>query len=208
VAESQTQGEWDFDAGLLPLDFANTAEWHAREDPLEKLHSYDDLVGWSLGAGLIGEKDAERLIRLGRRQPADATSVLDEALALREAIYAIFSATAAGSAPPAGAMQHFNAALAGAFSRARLEPSADGFDWTWPGAGEALDGMLGPILLSTAELLTSDELQRVGECADDRGCGYLFYDTSRNHSRRWCSMESCGNRAKALRHYDRSKSNS
>jgi predicted RNA-binding Zn ribbon-like protein len=52
-------------------------------------------------------------------------------------------------------------------------------------------------------LVTSKEIKRVGECADDRGCGYLFIDTSRNHSRRWCSMEACGNRAKAQRHYQK-----
>jgi predicted RNA-binding Zn ribbon-like protein len=63
--------------------------------------------------------------------------------------------------------------------------------------------MLWPIAREAANLLTSKDIKRMGECADDRGCGYLFFDTSRNHSRRWCSMESCGNRAKAQRHYQR-----
>jgi len=56
---------------------------------------------------------------------------------------------------------------------------------------------------SAAELLTSDNVDRVRECEDDRGCGYLFIDQSKNRSRRWCSMESCGNRAKARRYYAR-----
>lgn len=193
--------DWDFDAGLLPLDFANTAEWHASPQPIEKLATYDDLVGWSLQAGLLEEREAGRLSRLAREKPAEAASVLEAARGLRESIYTIFSAAAAGSPPPAEAMDHFNDALAEAFTRAKIKRSADGFAWSWPGSGQALDGMLGPILRSTADLLTSDDLRRVGECADDRGCGYLFYDTSRNHSRRWCSMESCGNRAKARRHY-------
>jgi predicted RNA-binding Zn ribbon-like protein len=55
-----------------------------------------------------------------------------------------------------------------------------------------------------ADLLTSGDLDRVGQCADDR-CGWLFLDVSRNGSRRWCSMEACGNRAKARRHYRRSQ---
>jgi predicted RNA-binding Zn ribbon-like protein len=62
-----------------------------------------------------------------------------------------------------------------------------------------------PVVHSAAELLTSPHLDRVRQCADDRGCGFLFFDTSRNGSRRWCSMESCGNRAKARRHYQRTK---
>jgi len=53
--------------------------------------------------------------------------------------------------------------------------------------------------------LTSEELDRVRECADDRGCGYLFMDTSRNRSRKWCDMRGCGNRAKAQRHYRRTQ---
>ena len=60
--------------------------------------------------------------------------------------------------------------------------------------------MLWPVAHSAAELLISDDLDRVKQCADDRGCGWLFVDTSRNRSRRWCSMESCGNRAKVQRH--------
>jgi len=46
-------------------------------------------------------------------------------------------------------------------------------------------------------------VDRVRECEDDRGCGFLFIDQSKNRSRRWCSMESCGNRAKARQHYAR-----
>ena len=62
-----------------------------------------------------------------------------------------------------------------------------------------------PLLLATAGLLTSEDLRRVGDYADDRGGGHLFFDTSRNHSRRWCSMEKCGNRAKALRNCGRNQ---
>src|SRR5438876_1203177 len=55
-------------------------------------------------------------------------------------------------------------------------------------------------------LLTQpDLLSRVGECADDRGCGYLFLDMTKNRSRRWCDMKDCGNRAKARRHYEKQK---
>ena len=68
-----------------------------------------------------------------------------------------------------------------------------------------LERVVWPVARSAADLLTSDLLSRVRRCEDDRGCGYLFIDTSRNRSRRWCSMESCGNRAKARRHYARQK---
>ncbi|NMB90574.1 MAG: hypothetical protein GYA17_19605 [Chloroflexi bacterium] len=63
--------------------------------------------------------------------------------------------------------------------------------------------MLGPVAQSAAELLTSPESDRVRQCAAEDGCGWLFYDTSRNRSRRWCDMGTCGNKAKAQRHYRR-----
>ena len=79
---------------------------------------------------------------------------------------------------------------------------ADGFDWAWDGASDALDRMLWPIVWSAVELLKSDELAHVRECANDQ-CSWLFLDLSRNHSRRWCDMQSCGNLVKARRHYAR-----
>lgn len=199
---------WDFDAGYLPLDFANTAEWHARAHPTENLKSYADLVGWSWKGGLLTEAEARQLLEQAERRPGEAAEALAKAIRLREAIYHIFSNIAAGKRAPTEALETLNAALAEALSRARIDPSHDGFSWGWVDEKLSLDRMMWSILRATAELLVSDDLKRIGECADDRGCGYLFFDNSRNRSRRWCSMESCGNRAKVQRHYHRQKDSS
>jgi predicted RNA-binding Zn ribbon-like protein len=199
---------WDFDAGMLPLDFANTAEWHASESPAERLNSYNDLVHWSWKADLLSEEEALGLLERARQFPQAAAETLAGAIELREAIYRILSAQAAGELPPEDSLAQLNEALAEALARTKIRPAHGHFSWRWADEEKSLDRMLWPLLRSTAELLTSEDLERVGECADDRGCGYLFYDSSRNHSRRWCSMESCGNRAKARRHYRRSKRDS
>ena len=65
--------------------------------------------------------------------------------------------------------------------------------------------VLWPVVWSAANLLTSRILERVGQCADDRGCGWLFMDLSRNRSRRWCDMKDCGNRDKVRRYYARKR---
>ncbi|MEJ2606054.1 MAG: ABATE domain-containing protein [Anaerolineales bacterium] len=205
MASLNREKNWDFDAGLLPLDFTNTAEWHARSDPIENLNSYADLVSWSWKAGLLTEKAAQSLLETAERRPQDARRALDRVIELREALYRIFSHSAAGTQIPNEDLASFNAALGEALHRVRLDASRDGFSWGWSDDNQNLEAMLWPILWKSAELLTSEDLKRVGECADDRGCGYLFYDNSRNHSRRWCSMESCGNRAKVQRQYTRSK---
>ena len=99
-----------------------------------------------------------------------------------------------------------NAELSRSMSKSRLVWNKANFDWDRQGEDGDLDQVLWWVLRSTTDLLTSEDIQRVGVCADDRGCGWLFYDTSRNRTRQWCSMRGCGNRAKARRHYEKVKS--
>ncbi len=197
---------WKLLGGHLSLDFANTADWHASEQPEELLTSYTELVSWSQQAGILTEKLAKRLLRQAANRPAEALAVLKQAIALREAIYNIFAAVANEQTPQGTDLATLNSALSEALAHSQIVPTETGYGWQWAGEEDALDRPLWPIARSAADLLTSDELQRVGQCADDRGCGWLFLDTSRNHTRRWCSIEDCGNRAKARRHYERKRS--
>jgi len=190
--------------GRLSLDFVNTADWHASDHPVEFLTSYPDLVAWSQHVGILTVHQVQHLLEEAASHPVDATVVLERAVALREAIYRIFSAISHGRPPQAADLATFNAELSGALAQSRIVSTAEGFAWDWAGAEDALDWMLWPVVHDAADLLTSEELYRVGQCADDR-CGWLFLDTSRNRSRRWCSMENCGNRAKARRHYKRQR---
>jgi predicted RNA-binding Zn ribbon-like protein len=142
-------------------------------------------------------------VRNAEVHPAQASAVLDQAIALRETIYRIFSAVATGRSPEAADLAALNAAISQAMAHLRIIETPAGFVWGWDGGDDALDQMLWPVVRSAADLLTSKELERVGECAEHQRCGWLFLDVSRNHSRRWCSMELCGNRAKVRRHYQR-----
>ena len=128
-----------------------------------------------------------------------------DAVTVREALYRVFSAVAAGATAPAGDLATLNEALADGFAHSRLEPDGDGYHWAWQIDPPALDRMLWPVLRSAVDLLTSGELDRVKECPGLDDCGWLFFDTSKNGSRRWCSMEGCGNRAKGRRHYQRTR---
>jgi predicted RNA-binding Zn ribbon-like protein len=191
----------------LCLDFANTVNWHASRHPVDDLPTYEALVEWAERVGLLSEQRAEHLRREAGRWPEEAAAVLDRAQAAREAIYQLLSARAHGRSASPEAMATLNEAMSEALSHARLRAAGDGFAWDWSGANpEALDQMLWPVVQSAVDLMTSPELERVGQCADDRGCGWLFVDTTKNRSRRWCDMRDCGNRAKARRHYAKKKS--
>ena len=190
--------------GRLSLDFANTVDWHASQHPIEFLTSYSELVAWSLHTGILTEDQGRQLSDEAARRPADAAGVLQRAITLREAFYRIFSAISHGLRPEASDLATFNEALAGLLAKSRLTWLGEGLGWQWAGRERALDRMLWAVVHDAADLLTSGELAKVGQCADHR-CGWLFLDTSRNRSRRWCSMAYCGNRAKARRYYQRSR---
>ena len=81
-----------------------------------------------------------------------------------------------------------------------MAPAGGGYDWSWAGRPDDLARPLWPVARSAVELLTLGDLARVRECPGAGDCGWLFYDTSRNGSRRWCSMEGCGSRVKMRRH--------
>ncbi|HEX2091777.1 MAG TPA: CGNR zinc finger domain-containing protein, partial [Longimicrobiaceae bacterium] len=123
------------------------------------------------------------------------------AVELREAIYGIFSTLAGGGEAPQEELEILNRELSRAMSRARITAAGGQCDWAWQDTGE-LDRVLWPVARSAAQLLTSEDRVRVKECAGD-DCGWLYLDTSKNRSRRWCDMKDCGNRAKVRRHYHR-----
>jgi predicted RNA-binding Zn ribbon-like protein len=195
---------FDFSGGRLCLDFTNTVDWRPSQRRTERLNSYRDLVAWSRQAGAVTDSQAKRLVELAAEHPAAAASVFDEVLRLREVIFRILSAVAAGARPALTDLDDFNSALAPALARLRVTLTEDGYRWGWLEEEEALDRMLWPVLRSAADLLTSSELTSVRQCAAE-SCDWLFLDMSRAQRRQWCAMKICGNRAKARRHYERKK---
>ncbi len=195
---------FELTGGRLCLDLANTVEDRPGAYPKDLLNSYSDLVSWSQQARVLTDLEAQQLLEGAEFQPGEASSVLAQAIALREAIYRIFKAVAEDAVPEEDDLVSLSAAIAEAMTHARIVPTAGGFTWEWIDNEGTLDRMLWPVVRSAEDLLISDELDAVRVCASDT-CKWLFIDTSKNHSRRWCDMKSCGNRAKARRHYDRKK---
>jgi predicted RNA-binding Zn ribbon-like protein len=193
---------FQFTGGRLCLDFANTVGGR-RDSPQEHLNHYEDLVAWGRQAGVLRDADARHLLRLAVQRPRDAARTLAEAIALREALFRIFSSVNDG-APASADLDVLDAALSRALTHLRIVPGSRGFEWSWAAEEDALDRMLWPVVRSAADLLASDEVFRVGRCAG-QNCDWLFLDASRNHSRRWCDMRDCGNREKARRYYARKK---
>jgi predicted RNA-binding Zn ribbon-like protein len=187
--------------GRLSLEFVNTVDTHdPRTD--DKLAAYADLVWWALRVGVLDEAVATPLFARAEANPATAADVLARALELRAAIYRLFVA-GSGEVVEDADVAVLNRELSRAMGWLRMRAEGGAFAWGWEDAVE-LDRVLWPVARDAAELLVLGDLRRVGKCCGEN-CDWLYLDTSRNRSRRWCDMQSCGNRAKARRHYHRAK---
>ena len=187
--------------GELCLDFANAVNWADQTHPKPRLKTYTDLIRWSLQLNILTKGEAERFLRESRRQEQQAEDVIELAWQFQDMIYRIFSNYIEHKIPRREDLELFNQALAEALTHQQITAKSDKFQWTWNDHELRLDRIFWPILRSTADLLTSDRLQRVKKC---EGCGWLFVDKN-NGTRRWCTMRACGNRAKARRHYARGR---
>ena len=195
--------------GMLCLDFINTVE--PRTGPVSRdwLTGYPDLVRWAQHGGLFDEAVAGRLLRSATARPAAAQAAFQAAIDLREGLFRLFAAFAVDAAPAEADLEVLRGAFAAAAQHGRLVPEAGGFDWNFDAAvpaeaaAELLDRPWWPVAASGVELLTHGPLDRIKQCPTDAGCSWLFLDTTKNRSRRWCSMDDCGSQIKARRQTDR-----
>jgi predicted RNA-binding Zn ribbon-like protein len=189
------------------LDLVNTdSQARHRRGRDDLLPDYGQLVRWAHHEGLVTDAPARRLLAEAARQPRQAAAAHARVLVLRRALYEVLAAAAQHEPPPSSALDVVNAELAATSVPARLVPTARGWQREWLDPTDQLDWLLGPIMRSAADLLTSPALGQLKQCPGSPGrtCGFLFLDQTKNHSRRWCSSATCGNRTRLHRHYTRS----
>ena len=187
--------------GALCLDFVNTI--NSRLNPEhDYLMQYADVVGWATKLGIISLTQNNQLQRRSRQNMHEAENALLAARTLRDLLYRLFARAAKGSEPEKKDMEVFAVFYGESISRGEFVKRETHYVTTWS-FDDALESVLWPIIHSAGELLLSDELGQVKECP---GCGWLFLDTSKNQSRRWCSMNTCGARDKMRRYHRRQRS--
>lgn len=186
--------------GILCLDFTNTLYGHG--NPIhEYLMDYRDVVLWSRHVGILDTNRTESLLSEWEQSPARFEAVFRQTIQLREMLYRIFASLAHDESPQKDDLKQLHQTWLENEAHSQLVQTESGFVMGWE-EEKNIDSMLWPITRSAVELLTSEELQRVKQCGR---CDWLFIDRSRNRSRRWCSMDACGNRIKMARRYEREK---
>jgi len=184
--------------GALCLDFANTVNSRTMPEH-DYLMQYSDLAGWAKKLGMVTPTQGKRLQNRAIENSEAAREALDTARRIRELLYRLFSRAAEGLEPDKKDLELFVTAYGESIAKGQLIKKDNYYAPAWK-IEETLDALLWPILHSAGELLLSEELAHVKECP---GCGWLFLDTSKNQTRRWCSMNTCGVRDKMRRYHRR-----
>jgi len=171
--------DFRFGLGHVTLDFLATLAGRV-ERRVERLAVPGDLSDWIAEAGIAGAAAA-------------SPELLDDARALREAIRGLLDCARQSGSPAAAELRLVNQWARSPVAAPQIGP---GFARLSVGP-DPVTGALALIARDSVELITGGDLGRVRTCA---GCTLLFIDRSRPGTRRWCSMERCGNRSKTAQY--------
>lgn len=195
---------FDLSGGHPALDLVNTLDHRfADAAPIELLADYGALLRFAQQTGLLDPGQVRLLTK--SVQPQTAARALRFARELREALAAAFYGNLDKRPPPSADIRtlerHFRAAERHRelhWQEAAARKGQAGMAWQWGRFEKQAELPIWALAERAAPLMLTDAMQRVRACEADT-CRWLFLDTSKNHTRRWCNMKVCGNRMKARR---------
>jgi len=189
--------------GHVVLDFINTVHDWTVSETCDYLTEFADAIRFGEAVGLLTRSDN---LRFRRRTSHIELVRLRE---LRALLQRIFQLRLSGQPPRNSDLRKLSSGIAEAARATRLIAATRTHrsrqvplirEIT---TGNARDALLRLRIVEAAvALLVSDAMLRVKSCP---ACGWFFLDVSKNQSRRWCSMDTCGAVAKARRYYRRLK---
>lgn len=200
----ENENKFYFVGGQLSLDFINTHVGMG-EEPEDFLSVFSDLVSWLQQAGVLDNAQAKAALSSWGQRP-EAKQLLAQARKLRSVLRDMAQRLAAGKSIGQGILDEINRVLAQETGCNQLVRIPGGYEFHFHPARREAMHLLTPIAKSAAELLSDNEPLRIRKCGNPV-CSLYYYDTSKNHTRRWCSMAVCGNRMKAAAFYQRSQKN-
>jgi predicted RNA-binding Zn ribbon-like protein len=185
----------------LAIDFINT---QIVEDgkPKDLLNNFEDFVLWQNAAGLISQSEVERLSKNWARH--ETQKVLRVILDFRKILRETVESLANGKPIKSSALKKLNEILRQKFGYYQVVKTKNKFEKKFETHVQQPRQLLVPIAESGADLLSFADSKNIKKC-ENSSCILYFYDTTKNHRRRWCSMTACGNRAKAAAFYQRQR---
>jgi len=189
----------------LALDLANTLAADSEGRDVDLIASFDDLIDWALETQILDRRratDAKRNTDMALR-----LSLMRQTTELRTALKSMAAALVAGKAIPNADIGRINSVLALKEGHYEIGRTADGYKSRLSIEYEDIQDLMLPVAESAMQLLCYGDLSLIRKCGNP-ACVLYFYDSSKRHGRKWCSMNVCGNRAKAAAFYDRNREGS
>jgi predicted RNA-binding Zn ribbon-like protein len=197
------ENDFQLVAGHLALDFANTLDFRYDPDRLiDLLPTYECFLAFCRQSGVTTAAQMRKL--QGGVSEFDSQRVLKEVVELREVLYFLILSAVHGRKPDDLHLRALNRFLFEARTMDKVVWHKSRFVRSFPDVTERPDGPLRQVIHAAVVLITSSDIDKVRECGE-KTCRWFFLDRSRNHSRRWCDMQLCGNRSKAKRFYARTR---
>ena len=190
---------FDHIGGHPLIDFVNTKMTPGGQ-PVDQLTSNDDVVAWMVDVGLIEEGNVLFAV-------AEDPNLLAEARTFRQKMREMLANIVAEQPISENTVGEINAKLVYWQGTPQLIKTDDTYTRPFRHKVTQPAQLLALLAHTAAQFVTDVDFRYVKYC-DNAACIRYFLDTSRNHSRRWCSMEGCGNRHKASAHYARKKKKS
>ncbi|MBL4739894.1 MAG: CGNR zinc finger domain-containing protein [Sneathiella sp.] len=179
--------------GRTAVDFANSSRRFGKEgEGLEKL---EELLSFLKSMGHLHEEEASSYHMYLFQNPDRCVETMNLLREMRARFIASLDQAASGWPMDPSFVSDLNDHLEGFRTYLKIVPVDDGVELKTEAAEQGPEQLLYPILKDIAEFLVSDQVTKIRQCASDN-CDLYFVNSSRNGRRRWCSMSTCGNRAK------------
>jgi predicted RNA-binding Zn ribbon-like protein len=193
----------ELDGGSPCLDFVNTVRSRFEHPLYEFILSPYDWLKWIYRVKLLNDPEMEQIKKYVIHNPAKAAIELKRIIEAREVLYQIFRVLANKKVPLSQHITLLNRELSRTLRYLKIEFTDDlKIKEKWDDKSFNLLYTLHPVLKSSYDLLLSDAFNHLKEC---RHCGWIYLDKSKNNSRRWCNMKTCGNTEKTKKYYDTHK---
>nr|MBI3612312.1 CGNR zinc finger domain-containing protein [Nitrospirota bacterium] len=187
------------------LDFVNT-ELIVKGRPVDLLENFGNLVSWLAETQALDAAEAREAVRRWGGRPEGAR-VFAEGRAFRAVLRAMVERVVNGKPVQSPALDAINKLLQNRVGYSQLVRERGGFGRRFhSGSVEAIH-LLVPLAEFASDLLCHYDQALIKRCQNP-ACILYFYDTTKNHARRWCSMSICGNRIKVAAHYSRHRAKS
>ena len=190
------------DGGCVCFDFVNTIHSRVEEDSYDYINTYDDLIEWMEKVRLLPSEKLKTLKKQVNTNKKGAQKAVDEIKNKRELLYNFFSPVIHSRAPEKSIIDRFNQSLSDSLSALAIHNDKGDLILGWDNSKVNFYEPLKYIFKNAFDIITTIPQNRFKECGS---CGWLFIDKSKNNSRTWCSMKTCGSIEKAKRYYYRKK---